>query len=279
MMNRKVLLTFLLAAGAGMMAPGALSQSASPGDSGQMAAKLEETRALDDKRAAYEKRLAAMDIAELAKEMESDSSKGREPFNSAAYRQAVSRGEGVAADLKGQLVRPDRGTLIGLMALRKISPKEYQSLDPAFRLRVLVEALKNSKFFNTWGIPGLSWEDAANAIIAEGEAARPLLLPLLRDTRPAPVFGSEGATINREYHYRVCDYALALLDSIRQEKIELPTDPAERDRLIEREVNISQMRFKRSVALKQPAFWQTEAISKAVIGNGPAANRPDAILS
>jgi hypothetical protein len=67
MMNRKVLLTFLLAAGAGMMAPGALSQSASPGDSGQMAAKLEETRALDDKRAAYEKRLAAMYIAELAK--------------------------------------------------------------------------------------------------------------------------------------------------------------------------------------------------------------------
>jgi len=52
-------------------------------------------------------------------------------------------------------------------------------------------------------------------------------------TRPAPVFGSEGAAVNAQFHFRVCDYALALLNEIRKQRAPFPADVAARDRLIE----------------------------------------------
>jgi hypothetical protein len=201
------------------------------------AAKVQELGLLQERRQAYEKRLTSMTTEELAAEMRSDSEKGREPFNSAAYREVVSRGEGASAVLKSKLTGDDRGSLLGVLALRQMSHKDYQSLAPSFRIRVLTDSLKNSKYFNTWGIPNLYWEDAAKALIDEGENAKPSLLALLHDQRAALVFGSEGAEVNRQYHYRVCDYALALLDEILHQKVAMPTDPAERDRLIEQELS------------------------------------------
>jgi hypothetical protein len=140
----------------------------------------------------------------------------------------------VAADLKQSLTRPDRSSLLALLALRRVGPTEYQALEPSLRVNILLSSLEASQYFNTWGIPNDYWEDAAKAVIEQGTAAEPGLIKLLGDKRPAPVFGSEGATVNTQFHYRVCDYAWALLNEIRQKKPEIPADPAARDQLIEK---------------------------------------------
>ena len=172
--------------------------------------KMAELKSLQEKRENHAKQLRAMDVKQLAQEMTADSEKGREPFNSAAYRETISRGEGAAPDLKQALTRNDRSSLLSLLALRHVSPAQYGSLEPGFRVSVLVAALQMAKYFNAWGIPCDYWEDAARAIIEEGEGAESALIPLLRDSRPAPVFGSEGATVEAQFHYRVSDYAFAL---------------------------------------------------------------------
>jgi hypothetical protein len=205
-----------------------------PKPAGMPPEKAAELRALQEKRENHATQLHGMAIKQLAQELAADSEKGREPFNSAAYREAISRGEGAAGDLKQTLARSDRSSLLGLLALRHVSATQYHSLEPAFRVNTLTSSLENSRYFNTWGIPNFYWEDAAKALIEEGSAAESSLLKLLRDQRPAPVFGSEGATVGAQFHYRVCDYAWAFLNEIRLHKIEQPADPTERDRLIER---------------------------------------------
>jgi hypothetical protein len=198
--------------------------------------KLKELNSLQEKRMTYEKQLKGMTVTQLSAEISSDSEKGREQFNSAAYRETVSRGKQAAGEIKAQLKRADRSSLLGLLAVRQLDAEQYRSLAPTFRVSVLIDALKTSKYFNVWGVPGLYWEDAAKAIIDESEAAAPSLVALLRDTRPAPLFGSEGAAINQQYHYRVRDYAWALLNEGRHKKVEIPTDPKDRDRLIDQEL-------------------------------------------
>lgn len=231
-MRRKIekpLLSMLVAFAVLLLAAGC----SQPKPTGLPAEKTAELQALQEKRENHAKQLRAMDVKQLTQELSADSEKGREPFNSPAYRETVSRGESAAADLKQALTRNDPSSLLTLLALRKVSTAQYQSLDPAFRISVLVSALQKSKYFNTWGIPCVYWEDPAKAIVEEGSASESALLPLLRDQRPAPVFGSEGATVNAQFHYRVSDYAFALLSEIRHQKCEPMTNPADRDRLIE----------------------------------------------
>jgi hypothetical protein len=186
--------------------------------------KLKELEVLQEKRMAYETRLKGMTVTQLVTEMNSDSRKGREQFNSAAYRETVSRGKAAVSEIKAELKNSDRSSLLGLLAIRQLDTEQYRSLAAEFRVGVLIDALKNSTYFNVWGVPGLYWEGGGKAII------------LLRDTRPAPVFGSEGTQVNQQYHYRVCDYAWALLGEGRHKKLEMPADPKDRDRLIEEEL-------------------------------------------
>ena len=204
------------------------------GNGGLSSDKTAELRALQDKRENRRKQLQGMDGKQLAQELASDSEKGREPFNSSAYQETVARGEGVAGDLKQSLTRTDSSSLLALLALRRVSSTQYHSLEPSLRVNILVSSLETSRYFNTWGVPNDYWEDAAKALIEEGAPAEAALFKLLGDKRPAPVFGSEGATLGAKFHYRVCDYAWALINEIRQQKVEAPADPAERDQLIER---------------------------------------------
>jgi hypothetical protein len=194
--------------------------------------RAKQLKELQEKRNSRVKQLKAMDIGQLARELEAESKKDIEPFNSMSFTEMVSRGEKAGSKLKPLLTQPDDKSLLGLLALRKVSPSQYQSLDPAFRVRVLTEALRVSKYFNKWGLPHLYWEDAAKAIIAEGKEAERPLIALLQNTRDAPMWGSDEVVEYKKYKYRVCDYAWALLNEIRGKKMEIPTDPAERDKLI-----------------------------------------------
>jgi hypothetical protein len=193
---------------------------------------VKELKMLETKRIERTKELRAMNVAQLAKELEKDSGKGVEPFNSMPFSEVVSRGEPVSLELKSALTEADQRSLLGLLAMRRVSASQYTSLDPIFRVRVLVDALRTSKYFNKWGLPHLYWEEASKAIIAESQAAEPELIALLQDSRDAPVWGSEEAVEYARYKYRLKDYAWALLNEIRGVKVEIPTDPASRDRLI-----------------------------------------------
>ena len=178
------------------------------------------------------KQLKAMDVAQLARELAADSERGLEPFNSMAFAETVSRGQDMGLRLKPLLTQPDHKSLLGLLALRKASPTQYQALDPAFKVRVLTDALSTSRYFNKWGLPHLYWEDAAKTLIGEGEAAEKPLIALLKDTREAPMWGSEEVQEYEKYKYRVRDYAWAMLNEIKGRKVAIPTDPAQRDKLI-----------------------------------------------
>lgn len=184
------------------------------------------------KREARLAQLKSMDVNQLSSELAQESAKGTEPFNSMAYAEAVSRGDGVASGLKPASTKADRSSLLALLALRKVSAAQYGQLDGQLRVSILTDALKTSRYFNNWGLPSGAWEDGAKAIIAEGRAAEPAMAALLRDTRPAPVWGSEGMMEYQKYRYRVCDYAWALVNEIRNQRVPIPPDAAERDKLI-----------------------------------------------
>ena len=59
------------------------------------------------------------------------------------------------------------------------------------------------------------------------------LLKLLQDTRPAPVWGSEGAVEQQAYGYRVADYALTVMTSVNAQPVSVPKEPKARDKLIQ----------------------------------------------
>lgn len=185
------------------------------------------------KRVATEASLRSMSLPDLIRRMDQDAAAGREPFNSPAYREVTKNRKDQGPALL-QSVRTARPSLITLLALRTVDPVAYGSLDVTIRRDALIGALAQSKSYNLWGLPHLYWEDAAKAIIElKGDAIAPLKA-LLTDTSPAPVWGSEEHREYEAYMYRRCDYALALILAIRGEGLKsLPTNPAERDKLIE----------------------------------------------
>lgn len=198
-----------------------------------VARKQEELVALEAKRQARAKELKGMETPRLIEQLLADSTRGVEPFNSMAFREIVSRGASAAAPLKAALSKPTPSSLLGLLALRRISAAEYRSLDPGVRSQILIASLRTSKFFNTWGLPHVAWEEAGKAIVEEGRGVEDGLVGLLDDKREARVWGSEGASEALRYRYRVCDYAWALLNEIRGKPVPIPEDPATRDKLIE----------------------------------------------
>jgi hypothetical protein len=201
---------------------------------GEMEERTGQLEELQAKREATLQQLAAMDTEQLAAALAAESEKGREPFNSMALAETVKRGSEISAELIPHIRDADRRSFLALAALRKVGPADYAALDSPFRVAVLVDALAGSPTFNSWGLPHLYWEDSAIAIIDEGENAVPALVGLLRDTRDAPMWGSEEVHEYEQYQYRVCDYAWALLTEIRGEAREraIPKSVEERDKLI-----------------------------------------------
>lgn len=196
---------------------------------------LEQLNLLAEKRESTQTAIKGMDIPELFKTMEADAQQGREPFNSPAFREiTTSRRE--AGEALIQAIRAQRGaSYISFLALRKIDSKGYASIAENYKLNALLGELGRSTSYNKWGLPHLYWEDAAKAIIEMGEAAVPGLKNFLKDTTPAPVWGSEEVAEYEAYGYRRCDYALALLMAIfGQDTKTLPKQPEARDALIDR---------------------------------------------
>lgn len=194
---------------------------------------LEQTEALKIKQEERQAELDQMSVQQIVAQLQIESAQQIEPFNSIAYAEIVSRGTKITPELKRLIVKPDPTLLLSLLALREISPDTYITVEVTVRIEILVGSLKISEYFNTWGIPHLYWEQAAMAIIEHKKVAVDALIPLLRDKRPAPVWGSEEVLEYQKYQYRVCDYAMALISTIIGEKMEIMITPKARDEIID----------------------------------------------
>lgn len=177
--------------------------------------------------------LKEMSIPQVISELEIESTKQIEPFNSMAYQELVSRGTQVAPEVKKLITKEERTSLLSLLALREMDHGVYSEVDTQVRIKILIGSLQSTNYFNIWGIPHLYWEPAAEAIIEHGGTAIAALKPLLKDKRPAPVWGSEEVIESQRYQYRICDYAMALINAITERKTETSTDPEARDQMID----------------------------------------------
>lgn len=171
------------------------------------------------------------DSKALIAELEVVALKGKEPFNSLAFREIIKR-KGTAPELFSSIKTTSQKEYFKVIALKKIDEDLYKKLGCDSICAILTTALQRSTLFNGWGLPHLYWESSAKSIIECGQAAIPFLKPLLNDTTSAPVWGSEEAKEYEKYHYRVRDYAYALIMEITNQKSGMPEDVQERDRII-----------------------------------------------
>ncbi len=170
----------------------------------------------------------------LLKKLADQSKRKKEPFNSLAYRELVSRKTIKPENLVSLIHQLNNGNaLLPLLLLRTLNDKAYTSVPIGIKANILTDALQQSKTFNVWGLPGLYPEDASKALIACGTSAVPALTRLLSETRPAPLYGSKESMVYQRYKLRLCDYALYFIEEIRRNKnFVMPVNVAEREALI-----------------------------------------------
>jgi hypothetical protein len=153
-----------------------------------------------------------------------------------AYRSASFDGETARAAADQLQRRPDASALQLLLALRREAPDTYQQVPAELRAQVLVSALRDLPFLNDfgWMEPDGHGHDrtAAQALLELGDAARAPLAELLDDDRPAPLSGSEAATLSSVYGYRRCDFAYRYLCKLLRRDAPFAGDVAARDAAI-----------------------------------------------
>lgn len=176
----------------------------------------------------------AMDNPTLLKRLAEQSAKKKEPFNSLAFRELQGRKD-VSSESLASMIKEkgDADALLPLLLLRRLDANAYRDVSVDLKVAILTDALRTSRTFNTWGLPNFYVEEASNALIECGRSAYPALKQMLSDTRPAPVFGSKMHMEYLRHRYRLCDYALFLIERIQgKSDFRMPPAVAERDSLI-----------------------------------------------
>src|ERR1051326_7534989 len=117
-----------------------------------------------------------MDSPTLLRKLAEQSKLKKEPFNSLAYRELQTR---TNVDSEALVRMIDSSTnadaLLPLLLLRKLDRSVYLKLATTERADVLTDALKQSKYFNAWGIPPVYLEDASRAMVGGCLAPAPSL--------------------------------------------------------------------------------------------------------
>lgn len=170
-----------------------------------------------------------MNTDELDAQIAQDSADNVPPFSARAVQLARDLGAAATDLLRDHIRRGGPTAFIALEALRQSEPSAFEQIGRAERARIYADQLRESTFFNAWGLPGFKLTDTAMALIALGEEAVPVLAPLLDDNRPAPSEGSQDATVGAAYGNRVSDYAWVFISEITNKEYAYPKDVAARD--------------------------------------------------
>jgi hypothetical protein len=153
-----------------------------------------------------------------------------------AYETASFDADGARAAVDRIRARPDASSFHLLLALRRAAPAAYEEISAELRAAVLVDALRELPQLNdfSWMEPDGAGHDrtAATALLELGGAARAPLISLLDDDRPAPLAGSEAATLSDLYGYRRSDFAHRYLSKLLRREAPFAADPAQRDAAI-----------------------------------------------
>lgn len=189
-------------------------------------------------------------IGFLVKDLERDSRRGLEPFNSLAMDNLYTNAVGDAlydSLLTGQLIStiklPQRRYFLSLLLLRKINAGAYATVGDDLKSGVYADALRYAHYFNTWGIPYLYWaetlaqqahpswfqsdtlrlEEAVQAMLELPDTTMiKQLLPILSEAREAPVWGSSEGLKPDVDPYQAKDYAAAIILKIQHGGIDFP---------------------------------------------------------
>lgn len=124
-----------------------------------------------------------------------------------------------------------------LFALRRDHRKVYNDIPASVRVSILSSTLKKTDCLNDWGDLRLELADfleyePASALLEIGQTAVPFLIPLLDDSAPATLEGSEEATESYDAKYRRCDWACRFITLILNIPYAFSVNPNERDKQI-----------------------------------------------
>jgi hypothetical protein len=163
------------------------------------------------------------------------SSKGDMLQESSAYREQRLDARQADEAMRAIAETADATRFHVLLALRRDQPERYATLAADTRAAILCAALAHVRWLNDFGLlePGGSANDVAGqALVDTDGAARAPLRPLLDDTRPAPLRGSEAAAMSSVYSYRRCDFAYRFLALILGDDPPFDAEPDARDERI-----------------------------------------------
>lgn len=93
----------------------------------------------------------------------------------------------------------------------------------------LATALREDTSHNRWGLPGAFPGRLGKQLLSLPDGVVDALVPLLDDTLPLAIHGSEAATLSKAAGYRIADLAAYLLLLYRGEDWDAPADVATRD--------------------------------------------------
>jgi hypothetical protein len=167
----------------------------------------------------------------------SDSREGHALLRSPTLEKLVLSAADEREALGQILARSDYTSYHLLFALRRHSPDVYQGLPAKTKARILVDALEHLPYLNDWGIldPSSSHDgEAATALLELRAAAIEPLRPVLDNAQPAPLFGSEPATVSQHFQYRRCDFAYRYLSLLLGLDPSFDPEPRKRDEEIAR---------------------------------------------
>jgi len=159
------------------------------------------------------------DVPELIEQMEFESLRGLEYFNSAAFDKILSQNDSLTTkQLVKAIEKPNRRYLLPLLALHELEPEQFDSLEKSLSVGILTDALKQDQTFNDWGRPDLyksknreELEAPVAAMIDLGKKAAKGLEQILWEERKAPLWGSQEGLPKGIDPYQVNDYAIALI--------------------------------------------------------------------
>lgn len=154
------------------------------------------------------------------------------PFSARSIATAREIGPTASAALIAELDR-DESAFLAVEALREADPVTWEALVPERRAAIYARALAGSVMFNAWGLPGRALTGTSRAFASLGNAAVPVLVPLLGRHDEAPLEGSRDATAARVQRNRIRDYAWVLLCEALRRPYDYDDDPAVRDRAID----------------------------------------------
>jgi hypothetical protein len=170
-----------------------------------------------------------VNLDDLDAQLEQDTAGQAPPFGARSVQLARDLGPAATDLLLDRINRAAPSAFLALEALRASDPQAFERIPAEQRARIYADALRESLFFNAWGLPGYKLTDTALAFIALGEPAVTALTPLLGDSAQAPLEGSEDSTTSSAYGNRICDYAWVFINEIRKKDYAYPESVAERD--------------------------------------------------